>query len=104
MQDDESAISHTRLAYLPALDGVRAFAVVAVMLFHYGVPHVGGGFMGVDAFFVVRDVDRIHSELEAKGAVIITGPASHEFGMREFKVEDTNGYVLVFAQELGAEP
>ena len=23
MQDDESAISHTRLAYLPALDGVR---------------------------------------------------------------------------------
>ena len=27
MQDDESAISHTRLAYLPALDGVRACAV-----------------------------------------------------------------------------
>jgi peptidoglycan/LPS O-acetylase OafA/YrhL len=53
MQDDESAISHTRLAYLPALDGVRAFAVVAVMLFHGGVGHMGGGFMGVDAFFVL---------------------------------------------------
>jgi peptidoglycan/LPS O-acetylase OafA/YrhL len=53
MRDDESAVSHTRLAYLPALDGVRAFAVVAVMFFHYGVPHAGGGFMGVDAFFVL---------------------------------------------------
>jgi peptidoglycan/LPS O-acetylase OafA/YrhL len=53
MQDDESAISHTRLSYLPGLDGVRAFAVVAVMLFHGGVPHMGGGFMGVDAFFVL---------------------------------------------------
>src|SRR5580692_9208319 len=53
MQDDESAISHTRLSYLPGLDGIRAFAVVAVMLFHGGVPHMAGGFMGVDAFFVL---------------------------------------------------
>ncbi len=53
MQDDESAISHTRLAYLPALDGVRACAVVAVMMFHGGIPHMDGGFMGVDAFFVL---------------------------------------------------
>ena len=53
MQDDESAASHTRLAYLPALDGVRACAVVAVMLFHGGFPHMDGGFMGVDAFFVL---------------------------------------------------
>ena len=53
MQDDESAVSHTRLAYLLALDGVRAFAVVAVMMFHGGIPRMGGGFMGVDAFFVL---------------------------------------------------
>ncbi len=53
MQDDESAISHTRLAYLPALDGVRACAVVAVMMFHGGIPHMDGGFLGVDAFFVL---------------------------------------------------
>jgi peptidoglycan/LPS O-acetylase OafA/YrhL len=53
MQDDESAISHTRLAYLPGLDGVRAFAVLAVMMFHGGIPHMAGGFMGVDAFFVL---------------------------------------------------
>jgi peptidoglycan/LPS O-acetylase OafA/YrhL len=53
MKDDESAVSHTRLAYLPALDGVRACAVVAVMMFHGGIPHMEGGFMGVDAFFVL---------------------------------------------------
>ena len=53
MQDDESAVSHTRLAYLPALDGMRACAVVAVMMFHGGIPHMEGGFMGVDAFFVL---------------------------------------------------
>ena len=49
----QSAISHTRLAYLPALDGVRACAVVAVMMFHGGIPHMDGGFMGVDFFFVL---------------------------------------------------
>ncbi len=53
MQDDESAISHTRLAYLPALDGMRACAVVAVMMYHGGIPFMTGGFMGVDAFFVL---------------------------------------------------
>jgi peptidoglycan/LPS O-acetylase OafA/YrhL len=53
MQDDESEISHTRLAYLPALDGVRAAAVVAVMMFHGGLSFMTGGFMGVDVFFVL---------------------------------------------------
>ncbi len=53
MQDDESEASHRRLAYLPALDGVRAFAVIAVMMFHGGFSFFTGGFMGVDAFFVL---------------------------------------------------
>ncbi len=53
MQDDESPVSHRRLAYLPPLDGVRAFAVVAVMMFHGGLSFMNGGFMGVDVFFVL---------------------------------------------------
>src|SRR5580698_10509535 len=44
---------HQRLAYLPALDGVRAFAVVAVMMYHGGLGVATGGFMGVDTFFVL---------------------------------------------------
>ncbi len=39
--------------YSPALDGVRALAVLAVMAFHGGLPSVRGGFLGVDTFFVL---------------------------------------------------
>src|ERR1700722_1286327 len=38
---------------LPALDGIRAFAVCAVLLYHFGVPAVAGGLLGVDVFFVL---------------------------------------------------
>jgi peptidoglycan/LPS O-acetylase OafA/YrhL len=38
--------------YLPALDGVRALAVIAVMLYH-GSGLAPGGFLGVDVFFVL---------------------------------------------------
>jgi peptidoglycan/LPS O-acetylase OafA/YrhL len=41
------------LSYQPALDGVRALAVLAVLLFHAGVRQLSGGFLGVDAFFVL---------------------------------------------------
>jgi peptidoglycan/LPS O-acetylase OafA/YrhL/lysophospholipase L1-like esterase len=38
---------------VPALDGVRGVAVLAVLLFHGGVAWLQGGFLGVDAFFVL---------------------------------------------------
>jgi peptidoglycan/LPS O-acetylase OafA/YrhL len=43
----------TRLPYLPGLDGVRAIAVVAVLLFHLPARLLPGGFLGVDVFFVL---------------------------------------------------
>jgi peptidoglycan/LPS O-acetylase OafA/YrhL len=42
-----------RLPYLPALDGLRAVAVTAVVLYHLDVPWAVGGFLGVDLFFVI---------------------------------------------------
>jgi peptidoglycan/LPS O-acetylase OafA/YrhL len=42
-----------RYPYQPALDGIRALAVCAVLAFHGGVAAVPGGFLGVDAFFVL---------------------------------------------------
>ena len=42
-----------RLPHLRGLDGVRALAVVAVLLYHLGVPWARGGFLGVDVFFVL---------------------------------------------------
>lgn len=41
------------LAYRPEIDGLRALAVVPVILFHAGFDVVKGGFVGVDVFFVI---------------------------------------------------
>ena len=42
-----------RDGFRPDIEGLRAVAVFAVVLFHGGVPGVGGGFIGVDVFFVI---------------------------------------------------
>ncbi len=41
------------VAYLPGLDGLRALAVTAVVLYHADVSWMRGGFLGVDTFFVI---------------------------------------------------
>lgn len=41
------------LRYVPALDGIRAIAVLAVMFFHFGQGWIPGGYLGVDVFFVL---------------------------------------------------
>lgn len=41
------------IRYIPAIDGLRGFAVIAVMLYHLGFSWIPGGFLGVDLFFVI---------------------------------------------------
>ena len=41
------------IRYIPAIDGLRAVAVIAVMLYHLGFSWIPGGFLGVDLFFVI---------------------------------------------------
>lgn len=42
-----------RLGYMASLDGLRGLAVAAVLLYHADVAWMRGGFLGVDAFFVL---------------------------------------------------
>ncbi len=35
------------------VEGLRAVAVIAVVLYHCGIPHLAGGYLGVDVFFVL---------------------------------------------------
>jgi peptidoglycan/LPS O-acetylase OafA/YrhL len=41
------------VTYRPEIDGLRAIAVMAVVLFHLGIEPLAGGFVGVDVFFVI---------------------------------------------------
>jgi peptidoglycan/LPS O-acetylase OafA/YrhL len=41
------------MGYLPGLDGVRALAVIGVLLYHADLTWISGGFLGVDVFFVL---------------------------------------------------
>jgi peptidoglycan/LPS O-acetylase OafA/YrhL len=45
--------SAPRLAYLPALDGVRGVLICVIMLFHAGFAFVAGGFLTVSVFFTL---------------------------------------------------
>ncbi|MCB0404832.1 MAG: acyltransferase [Bdellovibrionales bacterium] len=44
---------HPRLAYRPEVDGLRAIAVLSVILYHAKFSRFAGGFVGVDIFFVI---------------------------------------------------
>ena len=42
-----------RLPYMPGVDGLRALAVAAVVIYHLGAGWLPGGFLGVNVFFVI---------------------------------------------------
>lgn len=52
--NSEGESSHmSSIKYRPEIDGLRAIAVVPVILFHMGMKWISGGFVGVDVFFVI---------------------------------------------------
>src|SRR5262249_55755081 len=60
--------------HLGGLDGLRALAIAAVLLYHGGNNWVPGGFLGVDLFFVISGfliTTLILEELRATGTISI---------------------------------
>lgn len=70
-------MNHLRapVGYRPEIDGLRAIAVLAVVLFHARVPGLSGGFVGVDVFFVISGylIARLIQREQAEGRFSFMG-------------------------------
>lgn len=63
-------------AYRPDIDGLRAIAVLLVVAFHYFEGRLGGGFVGVDVFFVISGF--------LISGIILDAVASRRFSVAQF--------------------
>ena len=66
----------TNLTFRPELNGLRAIAVLLVILSHLGMPQFKGGFIGVDIFFVISGY--------LIGRIITTDIYNGRFSLRAF--------------------
>ncbi|NER60993.1 acyltransferase [Pseudomonas sp. MAFF212428] len=64
------------LAYRPELDGLRAVAVLSVVLFHAGFGPISGGYVGVDIFFVLSGF--------LISSILIQEITTHQFSFSRF--------------------
>lgn len=63
------------MKYRADIDGLRAIAVLSVVLFHLDVPGFQGGYVGVDVFFVIS-------------GYLITSIIKHKYESQEFLLSD----------------
>jgi peptidoglycan/LPS O-acetylase OafA/YrhL len=70
---DEAESGHR---FRPDIEGLRAIAIVAVLLCHAGVPFLAGGYVGVDVFFVISGfliTKLLIGELDRTGTISLRG-------------------------------
>lgn len=81
-------------SYRPEIDGLRAIAIVPVVLFHFDFAAVSGGFVGVDIFFVISGFligGILWNELQDTGRISLG-----RFFMRRIRRLAPAYYVMVF--------
>jgi peptidoglycan/LPS O-acetylase OafA/YrhL len=62
--------------FRPDVEGLRAVAIIAVLVCHAGVPFLAGGYVGVDVFFVISGfliTKLLVGEMETRGKVSLRG-------------------------------
>jgi peptidoglycan/LPS O-acetylase OafA/YrhL len=62
--------------FRPDIEGLRAVAIVSVLLCHAGVPFLAGGYVGVDVFFVISGfliTKLLVGEMESRGTISLRG-------------------------------
>src|SRR6476620_10719966 len=65
-----ASLRGTRLAFRKDLEGLRGIAILLVVAYHVGLPWTGGGYVGVDVFFVLSGyliTGLLVNELETTG-------------------------------------
>ena len=77
------------MRYRPEIDGLRAIAVVPVILFHGGFPLFRGGFVGVDVFFVISGY--------LITSLIVTDIKEKKFNLFRFSNDGRGGYCRRFS-------
>lgn len=72
-----ASVAHNtvRQDYRPDIDGLRAVSVLAVVFYHFQIPYVSGGFVGVDVFFVISGyliTSHLFRDIERNGLSILS--------------------------------
>ena len=62
------------------------------------LPPVDLGDHSYFGMFSTTDVDRLHSEIAARGAIILSPPTDRPWGLREMAVATPEGHRMMFAQ------
>jgi len=82
------------LPFRPDIEGLRAIAIVAVVLFDAGLPGLGGGYIGADVFFVISGfliTSLLLREVDTTGRLALL----RFYGRRARRILPASGVVLV---------
>ena len=94
------------IQHIPAIDGLRAIAVTAVIFYHLGFSWIPGGFLGVDLFFVISGyvITRLLLDsIERSGGLDLRGfykaRARRLLPPMIFMIVVTSFYITIWAQD-----